>query len=126
MADVTHADLDAKLATSSARVERRLELIETRMDMRVEAIDTKLTTGLSSMELLLARKFAEFDATLHKSTADTVKWVAGIVMGLGVIGISLMTFLLNNVPPKTPPSPPAPVVIYAQPAPALTPPFAKL
>ncbi|MFZ4875666.1 hypothetical protein ACL9RI_11305 [Janthinobacterium sp. Mn2066] len=71
------------------------------------------------MELLLARKFAEFDATLHKSTADTVKWVAGIVMGLGVIGISLMTFLLNNVPPKTPPPPPAPVVIYAQPAPTL-------
>ncbi|MBB5609360.1 MULTISPECIES: hypothetical protein [unclassified Janthinobacterium] len=125
MADVTHAELDAKLATSSARVERRFELIETSVDMRVEAIDTKLTAGLSSMELLLARKFAEFDATLQKSTADTVKWVAGIVMGLGVIGISLMTFLLNNVPPKTPPPPPAPVVIYAQPAQAPAPPVTQ-
>ena len=121
MADVIHVELDAKLATTSARVERRFELIETRIDVRVEAIDAKLTAGLSSMELLLARKFAEFDATLHKSTADTVKWVAGIVMGLGVIGISLMTFLLNNIPPKNPPPTPAPVVIYAQPAQTPTP-----
>ncbi|WP_300759815.1 hypothetical protein, partial [Janthinobacterium sp.] len=78
---------------------------------------------LASMELLLARKFAEFDSTLHKSTADTVKWVAGIVMGLGIIGISLMTFLLNNVTPKIAALPPAPIVIYTQPAP--TPPVAK-
>jgi len=120
MADVTHEEVDAKLATMSARVDGRLELIETRMDARVEAIDAKLATGLASMELLLDRKFAEFDSTLHKSTADTVKWVAGIVMGLGIIGISLMTFLLNNVTPKT--STPAPIVIYAQQAQAPKPP----
>lgn len=116
--------LDQRLETAAAKSDGRLEIIETRMDARVEAIDAKLAAGQASMEQLLARKFAEFDSTLHKSTADTVKWVAGTVLALGVIGISLMTFLLNNVAPKAPAAAPAPLIIYAQPTPAAAPPVA--
>ena len=116
--------LDQRLETAAAKSDGRLEVIETRMDARVEAIDAKLAAGQASMEQLLARKFAEFDSTLHKSTADTVKWVAGTVLALGVIGISLMTFLLNNVAPKAPAAAPAPLIFYGQPAPAAAPPVA--
>lgn len=116
--------LDQRLETAAVKSDGRLEVIETRMDARVEAIDAKLAAGQASMEQLLARKFAEFDSTLHKSTADTVKWVAGTVLALGVIGISLMTFLLNNVAPKAPAAAPAPLIFYGQPAPAAAPPVA--
>lgn len=116
--------LDQRLETAAAKSDGRLEVIETRMDARVEAIDAKLAAGQASMEQLLARKFAEFDSTLHKSTADTVKWVAGTVLALGVIGISLMTFLLNNVTPKASAAAPAPLIFYGQPTPAATPPAA--
>lgn len=78
MNDITREELNA-----------RLETIETRMDGR-----------LSSMGQMIVTKFAEFESTLHKSNADTVKWVAGIVLAVGAAGLALMTFLINNITPR--------------------------
>jgi hypothetical protein len=100
MTDITREELTA-----------RLETIDTRMDGRLAAIEATMESKLSSIEQMMGRKFAEFDATLHKSTSETVKWVAGIVLGLGVIGISLMTFLINNAVPRVAASTPAPIII---------------
>ena len=78
MNDITREELNA-----------RLETIETRMDGR-----------LSSIEQMIAAKFAEFESTLHKSNADTIKWVAGIVLAVGAAGLALITFLINNITPR--------------------------
>jgi hypothetical protein len=88
MNDITREELNA-----------RLETIETRMDGR-----------LSSIEQMIGAKFAEFGSTLHTSNADTVKWVAGIVLAVGAAGLALMTFLINNITPR-PMTSASPIVI---------------
>lgn len=103
MNDITREELNA-----------RLETIETRMDGR-----------LSSMEQMIATKFAEFESTLHKSNADTVKWVAGIVLAVGAAGLALMTFLINNITPR-PVAVPSPIVITLPSAVPVAPPQAPL
>ena len=55
-------------------------------------------------------QFARFEASLQKSQADTLKWVVGIVLLLGTIGLAIMTFLFNNVTAKVPAVAP-PIVI---------------
>lgn len=117
--------IDARLSAISAATDARIELAAAKMDARFDANEARIDGRLASIEQLVSKKFAEFDATLHKSTADTVKWVAGTVMALGVIGISIMTFLFNNLTPKASASPPAPIVIYSQPAPVVAPPSAS-
>lgn len=62
---------------------------------------------------------------LHEQTSTMVKWIVGTVSGLGIAGITIMTFVLNNATPKAQAvqaAPPAPIVIYAQSAPSAAPP----
>ena len=84
-----------------ARIETRLELMATKADL------AELRTELKTMML-----------ELH---ATTIRWIIGMVAGLGVAGITVMTFVLNNAVPKQPPAaPPAPIVIQV-PTPAAIP-----
>lgn len=74
----------------------RLTRIETRLDQTATKAD--LAEGISSM----------------------VKWVVGTAVGLGVAGITVMTFVLNHAAPKSVPSasvnqPPA-IIINVPPA----------
>ena len=100
MSDVTREELNA-----------RLETIETRMDGR-----------LSSIEQMIGTKFAQFDSTLQKNNADTIKWVAGTVLAVGTIGLSLMIFLIGNVAPKSIGAPAPIVITIPSAAPAAAPP----
>ena len=99
MSDLTREELNA-----------RLETIETRMDGRLSSIEQKIDT-----------KFAEFDSKLQRSNADTIKWVAGIILGVSVAGLALMTFLINNLVPRAA-GPSAPVVITLPSAAPVAPP----
>ncbi|WP_219117108.1 hypothetical protein [Janthinobacterium sp. UMAB-56] len=110
--------IDAKLAAATAQMIGDIKTANAIADGRLATIEARTDGRIASIEEKMIANFARFDATLHKSTADTVKWVAGTVLALGVIGISLMTFLLNNVAPKGPAAAPAPIIIYAQPTPA--------
>jgi len=96
MTAVTHEILDAKLET-----------IETRMDGRLHSIEEKLDT-----------KFAQFESNIHKGTAETIKWVVGTAIAMGAIGITIMTFVLNNAIPKAPSAQPAPIIIQVPSTPA--------
>lgn len=87
------------------------ELTREEMNSRIETIEIRLDGRLSSIEHMIATKFAEFDATLHKTNADTIKWVAGTVIAVGAAGLALMTFLINNSTQKTGISTPAPIII---------------
>ncbi len=79
-----------------ARIESRLDETATKADL------TDLRAGLR--------------AEIHSSANDTIRWIVGVGIGLGVAGITIITFVLNNATPKAPPTPPAPITIYAHPA----------
>ena len=94
-------------------------------DGRMEARLTKLEDFATDAKERLVKIETRLDQTatkgdLHEQTSTMVKWIVGTVSGLGIAGITIMTFVLNNAVPKapaTPPAPPAPIIIYAQPAP---------
>ncbi|NHZ42836.1 hypothetical protein [Massilia aquatica] len=77
-------------------------MLETKVDGRLASIELTLESGLSSLKTNMDAQFARFEASLHKSQADTLKWLVGIVLLLGTIGLAIMTFLFNKVPPKAP------------------------
>lgn len=122
MSTTTDKDyIDAKLLAATNQMIGDIKTANAIADGRLATIEARTDGRIASIEEKMIANFARFDATLHKSTADTVKWVAGTVLALGVIGISLMTFLLNNVAPKAPAAAPTPIIIYAQPTPAAPP-----
>ncbi|MBJ7314016.1 hypothetical protein ACFOLJ_12360 [Rugamonas sp. CCM 8940] len=68
-----------------------------------------------SKELLEARMGAleaKLDASMHKATAELVKWIVGTAIAMSAVAITVMTFVLNNAVPKAfAYSSPAPIVI---------------
>lgn len=80
-------DRVAKLEEFTHDARDRLTRIETRLDQTATKSD------------------------LHEAMNGMVKWMVGTAVGLGVAGITVMTFVLNNAAPKAPPATPAPIVI---------------
>ncbi len=72
----------------------------------MEARLVRIETQLENIEGTMSTK-----AEMHDMTAQMIKWVVGTAIGLGVAGITVMTFVLNNASPKTPPAPQQPIVI---------------
>lgn len=82
-------------------VEARSELRA--IDVRLTKIETRLDATATKADV------AELGSTM-------VKWIVGAVSGLGVAGITVMTFVLNNAVPKAPSAVPAPIIITVPPA----------
>lgn len=87
------------------------DLSREEMNSRLESIETRLENRMRSLEDKIDNKFAQFDmrfshleASMHKTAADTIKWVIGTALVMGVSGITVMTFVLNNAVPKAPPA----------------------
>ncbi|MBP1207663.1 hypothetical protein JOD97_005746 [Duganella sp. 1411] len=98
-------------------LDARLETIETRMDGRIATLEVKIDGKCAGVDA----KFAELRKDMHKGFADMTKWIVGTVIGVAAVTITIMTFVLNNVGPKsaaTPAAQPAPIIVYAPPAPA--------
>lgn len=91
-------ELDAKLAANKAEVEARLA-----------NFDTSIKTGFAELRAEMAKQTAE----MHKGTADLIKWAIGL--GIAIVGttVGILTFVINNVIPKSP------VQTAAQPAPII-------
>nr|WP_315210816.1 hypothetical protein [uncultured Albidiferax sp.] len=84
----------AKLEGFAQEARDRLVRVETKLD----AVSTK--------------------AEVHDLKAEMVKWIVGTAIALGVAGITVMTFVLNNAAPKAvAPASPQPIIINI-PAPA--------
>lgn len=65
-------------------------------------------------------------ADLQGAVNDLVKWIVVTAVGLGVAGITVMTFVLNNAVPKAPaPVAQAPIIITVPAAPQLAPPASR-
>ena len=87
---------------TETRVEKLEEfVVETRE--RLTRIETRLDQTATKADL------AELSSTM-------IKWMIGMASGMGIAGITVMTFVLNNAVPKAAPQPPpAPVIIQLPP-----------
>lgn len=88
--------IDARLKAMSDSLDQRLETAAVKSDGRLEVIETRMDGRVASIEHMLAAKFAALDANVHKTNADTIKWTVGLFITIGLLGLALMTFLINN------------------------------
>lgn len=100
-------DRVTKIEDFAVETRDRLTKIETSLDQTVTKADLTGAVGALQVEM-------------HKGFADMIKWVVGTAVVMGAMGITIMTFVLNNAAPKSSTSPPAPIIIYTQPAPQPT------
>ncbi|KQV59508.1 MULTISPECIES: hypothetical protein [unclassified Duganella] len=86
-------------------------------DARFNGLDNKVDSTVGETRMALEAKidsrFNELRAELHKTTADTVKWCAGIVATALLLYTTLVAFLMNNALPRSAQATaaPAPTVI---------------
>jgi hypothetical protein len=92
----------------------------------MEARVSKLEDAAQDTRDRLVRVETKVDAVATKAEvndlkAELVKWIVATAGALGVAGITVMTFVLNNAVPKVPSTPPSqqPIIINV-PAPAIT------
>lgn len=109
-----NGDMEARVA--------KLESIAAKTSDGLIALDKDIGTIKSQME-----SFAEHYATkadLFEMKADLIKWIVGTAIGLGVAGITVMTFVLNNAIPKAQPMQNQPPIIINVPGTSAPPPVA--
>lgn len=97
-------------------------------DEGMEARVAKLEESAADTRDRLVKIEARLEQTATKSDLteainNQIKWMVGTAVVLGGLGITLMTFVLNNAIPKpaaVPAQLPQPIVVYPQPVPAIT------
>jgi len=91
MTDLTRQEVDAKLAQNKAELEARLA-----------NFDTSIKTGFAEMRTDMAKMQGE----MHKNTSDLIKWGVVTALGFATATVAILTFVINNAIPKTPPAQP--------------------
>ena len=86
-------------------METRLTKLETQFETVIPTLATKVDIGDVRSEISSVR------AEIHKSTSDIVKWIVGTAIAMLALGLTVMTFVLNNATPKVATQQPAPIVI---------------
>jgi hypothetical protein len=79
--------------------------------MRIDMDDLKeltteirgLSTRVTHIEAVLPTLATK--AEMNDLKAELIKWIVGTAIGLGVAGITVMTFVLNNAVPHPAPQP---------------------
>jgi hypothetical protein len=93
------------IETRQNEMEKRMDQVFADTRERLAKIETRLDQTATKADV------AELSATL-------VKWIVGMATGMGIAGITVMTFVLNNAVPKSapvPPPAPTPIVIQLPP-----------
>ncbi len=93
-------------------MDAKFEASETRTDYRLRSIEERIDTRFAQFEL----RFARFENDMLRAMAGLVKWIVGTAIALGVAGITVMSFVLNNAVPKAAPAPPPIVINLAAPS----------
>jgi uncharacterized protein (DUF2342 family) len=94
-------------------MDERIKNLETFADEargELRAIDGRLTKIDARLDHMATK------ADLAEAMNGQIKWIVGTAIVLGSMGITIMTFVLNNAVPKAPSSTAQPLVIYAPPA----------
>lgn len=119
--------IDAKLQAVIERLNGDARAHQLATDTRFVQLNQTLEAGLKSTQKENELQRAQTEAYLQKvvsevtrsqseitkSQGELIKWVAGISIASAAITISATTLLVTQSTPKSP----APIVIYAQPAP---------
>lgn len=110
MTDLTRQEMDAKLAASEAKV-----------DARLANFDTSVKTGFAELRTEFAELRAEIShgrTDAMKQSSDNLKWLIGAVAGMLSLAVAAIGLMINwSKAPAAPAAQPAPIVVYAQPAP---------
>jgi hypothetical protein len=108
-----------RLEEFAAVTGERLARIESRLEDTVTKAD--LAEKVGELKAELAEKVGELKSDIHRTSNETIRWIVGMGVGLGVAAITIITFVLNYATPKAPVTPvtpvtsAAPITIYAQP-----------
>jgi len=86
--------------------------IEARLDKHDEML-LDVRERLSKIEARLEHMATKEDLAQMSSTL--IRWIVGMIFGLGVAAVTVMTFVLNYGVPKAPPAPTAPIIIQLPP-----------
>ncbi|KQW93234.1 hypothetical protein ASC94_11220 [Massilia sp. Root418] len=121
MSAVTDKDyIDSRLETVSTRMLGEVRTIMAEMAGQQKAFEARTEAAIATIRELIDNKFAEQDAKQQRMNAELIKWVVGVMIAFGGLGITLgglglgyVTFLLNSSLQKPAATP---IVIYAQPA----------
>lgn len=118
--------MDSRLETVSTRMLGEVRTITAEMAGQQKAFEARTAAAIETIRELIDKKAAELSASQQRLNAELIKWVVGVMITLGGLGIALgglglgyITFLLNTAAQKPVP---APIVIYAQPVPTAVPP----
>ena len=111
-----------RLEEFAAVTGERLARIESRLEDTVTKAD--LAEKVGELKAELAGKVGELKSDIHHTSNETIRWIVGMGVGLGVAAITIITFVLNYATPKAPVTPvtsAAPITIYTQPVTPATP-----
>jgi hypothetical protein len=111
-----------RLEEFAAVTGERLARIESRLEDTVTKAD--LAEKVGELKAELAGKVGELKSDIHRTANETIRWIVGMGVGLGVAAITIITFVLNYATPKAPVTPvtsAAPITIYTQPVTPATP-----
>jgi len=111
-----------RLEEFAAVTGERLARIESRLEDTVTKAD--LAEKVGELKAELAEKVGELKSDIHRTSNETIRWIVGMGVGLGVAAITIITFVLNYATPKAPVTPvtsAAPITIYTQPITPATP-----
>lgn len=133
MPDLSREELHNSLEIIETRMDARIGSLEQRMDTkfaqvdaRFEQIDQRFEKMDARFEKMEARfenidgRLASMDTNIHKTAAETIKWVIGSAIAMAAAGITVITFVLNYGVPRAPAQALAPIILqvpaYAFPA----------
>jgi hypothetical protein len=113
MTTTSREEFDAKLATTTAKIETS----EAKVAAKLAEFDTSVKTGFAE----LRADFAKMQMDMHKNTVEIIKWGVGVALTMVLVTISVLTFVVktstDSSAPKNVTPPQAPSVSYAQPTP---------
>lgn len=83
---VTRQDVDGR----QAEIKRDIHESENRLEARVREVEVRVR----ELELKMDNVKAELKRDIEASRADLIKWVVGVVFGVGLLQLTIITALL--------------------------------
>ncbi|CAN7304353.1 hypothetical protein LJR289_001514 [Pseudoduganella sp. LjRoot289] len=114
----TSAHLLGEVRLANAEFAGNLKEYQAQSIARMDMLDQTIKSGILSARDELNTKLALIEANVYRVQSEIIRWVVGAIIGGAAVTISATSFLLSSAGLKCPPASAAPVVVYAQPAPA--------
>ncbi|TAN51301.1 MAG: hypothetical protein EPN21_06990 [Methylococcaceae bacterium] len=99
IADLVEKQLATRQEVESreADIKREVHESENRLEIRVRELELKIENTRAELKLDIDIAKAELKRDIEACRADLVKWVVGVVFGVGLLQLSIITALLLRV-----------------------------